>query len=94
MYRPDHSSPDFAPILDPKGFKGLPKAYVAAAGLDPLRDDGIIFAKALQDEGGVESKLGVYPGLCHGWWVLAPKLPASAQYQAAAIDAVGWLMKN
>lgn len=40
----------------------LAKAYINVAGMDPIRDDGLIYARVLREEWGVETRLDVYPG--------------------------------
>ena len=40
----------------------LAKAYINVAGMDPIRDDGLIYERALREEWGVETRLDVYPG--------------------------------
>ena len=63
-YAAEPSSPLFAPIEAKGGVRGLPKAYIQVCGMDPLRDEGMIWAKLLEDE-GVPVKLDVYEGLPH-----------------------------
>lgn len=57
-------SPYAMPLLA-EDFSGLPKAFIAVAQFDPLRDDGLLYAERLQ-AAGVASV--VYPGkgLVHG----------------------------
>lgn len=71
MYRtdtvkPDPTSPLFSPVLF-KSHKGLPKAFFEVAGGDPLRDDGLIYAKILQAS-GVETRMKIFPGLPHTFY--------------------------
>ncbi|MDT7776721.1 MAG: acetyl esterase [Pseudonocardiales bacterium] len=62
---------DPAQALDPRvspllaeDLSGLPTAYVAVAGFDPLRDEGIAYAQRLRDA-GVQTVLRVHTGLIH-----------------------------
>lgn len=57
-------SPYAMPLLA-KDFGGLPKALIAVAQFDPLRDDGMLYAERLQGAGG---QAVLYPGkgLVHG----------------------------
>ena len=45
---------------------GLPPAFIAAGGLDPLLDDSRALA-ALMSEAGVANELVIYPGVLHGF---------------------------
>ncbi|RPB16701.1 hypothetical protein P167DRAFT_532246 [Morchella conica CCBAS932] len=64
--KPDPTSPLFSPVLF-KSHKGLPKAFFEVAGGDPLRDDGLIYAKILQAS-GVETRMKIFPGLPHTFY--------------------------
>ena len=68
MYCPDtslHLSPGVSP-LRADSHAGLPPTYVAVAQYDPLRDEGIAYAEALQ-AAGVPVVLDRGPGLIHGY---------------------------
>lgn len=65
--------PDDAAALDPRAspvlaedLTGLPPAYVATAGFDPLRDEGEEYARRL-GEAGVPVALRRHHGLVHGF---------------------------
>jgi acetyl esterase len=68
-----HYLPDGCEADDPRAsmmraadLSGLPLAYVATAGFDPLRDEGEIYAERMR-EAGVTVVLRRHPGLIHGF---------------------------
>ena len=61
----DRSDPDVAPLLaDDLG--GVPPAWIAVAGQDPLRDDGLALAARLRDA-GVPAETRVFDDMVHGF---------------------------
>ena len=67
-YKPVEGDWRNTPLDYPGGLKqlDLPKTVVMVAGLDPLRDDGILYERVLREELGVKTKLYMYEGVPHG----------------------------
>ena len=63
---PDESSTLFSPLLH-ENLKGLPPAFFQVCGLDPLRDEALIYESVLK-ENGVDTRLDVYDGFGHMFW--------------------------
>ncbi|KAJ5329505.1 Alpha/Beta hydrolase protein [Penicillium brevicompactum] len=91
MYKQDFLSEDFTPFASTAPFSAIPRTYVQVAGLDVLRDDGIVYAKTLKDS-GVDVRLEVYPGVPHGHFNLWPRLKQSIKSQEDTIWHAGWLL--
>ncbi|XP_071798441.1 neutral cholesterol ester hydrolase 1-like [Asterias amurensis] len=62
--RPVLMNPDFAPLMR-EDLQGLPEAYILTAQFDVIRDDGIIYAKRLE-EAGVKVTWKNYKNGFHG----------------------------
>jgi acetyl esterase len=77
-----HASPLLAPDLS-----GLPPAYVATAGFDPLRDEGEAYARRLE-EAGVPVTLQRFDSLIHGFANLTAVSPACRDAVDQAIAAL------
>lgn len=92
LYAPDEDSPAWSPFNSPGSFcsSKLPRAFIQVAGLDPLRDDALIYAKVLQEH-GVETQLEVYPGVSHGF-IAFPALKQSRKFNAHLLNGVGWML--
>jgi acetyl esterase/lipase len=61
----DPSDPEVSPLRCPD-LAGAPPAFVAVAGHDPLRDDGLRYAEALR-AAGVPVEVRVYDDMVHGF---------------------------
>jgi acetyl esterase/lipase len=94
LYKPDVKSPLFVPFNHPKGHKGLPPVYFQICGLDPLRDDGLLYEKALREEAGVKTRLDLYPGLPHAFWAVFPHLSSSPAVAVDTLQGVSWLLQE
>ncbi|KAL6305735.1 Alpha/Beta hydrolase protein [Sparassis latifolia] len=70
---------------------GLPPLYVQIAGWDPLRDEGLLYAKLLR-EVGVKTKVDVYPGVPHGFHFDYPQLQLSAKWERDVDAGIRWLL--
>lgn len=63
---------DCSPLLATE-FKEFPPTYISVAGADPLRDQGVEYAKKLHDA-GVTVKFDVMPGYPHGSVILGHQI--------------------
>jgi acetyl esterase len=82
----DRDDPRVA-LLNASDLSGLPPAYIATAGFDPLRDEGEAFAERLR-EAGVQVALRRHPGLIHTFLNLTAICPTT---RAAMLEAAGAL---
>ena len=78
----DRSDPRLSPGL--ADLAGLPPAHVVVAGFDPLRDQGVAFARRLGDG----ATLAVAEGLTHGFADVAGVVPAAREALDAAVAAL------
>lgn len=62
MEPPNH----YAAPLQTESTAGLPPAYILVAALDPLHDDGLLYAQRLSDA-GVKATFRSAPGMVHGF---------------------------
>jgi acetyl esterase len=82
----DREDPRVA-LLNATDLSGLPPAYIAVAGFDPLRDEGEAYAQRLR-EAGVRVALRRHPGLVHTFANLTAVCPSARQ---AMLEAAGAL---
>ena len=84
----DWSNPLAFPILDNLTGR-LPPMYIAAMGLDPLRDDSILLADKLE-LAGQEHYLSIWPGVAHGALSLISVTPEIQKY----VDAMSTYLRG
>jgi acetyl esterase len=70
---PDDGKNPYASPLQAASLSGLPPAMVVTAEFDPLRDEGLAYARRLQ-EAGVKVKTSHYDGMIHGIFWMAGAL--------------------
>jgi len=90
-YAPASGRQPFNVLVSPllaKSHVGLPPAYFQIAGMDPLRDEGILYEKVLR-ESGVKTKIHIYSGVPHGFMNLPIK--ARAKHREDLGQAIEWL---
>jgi acetyl esterase len=90
----DHYIPDGIDDGDPRAsmmraedVSGLPPAYVATSGFDPLRDEGEIYAERMR-EAGVQVVLQRHPSQIHGFANLTAICPSA---RTAMLEVAGAL---
>ncbi|KAH8803465.1 Alpha/Beta hydrolase protein [Xylogone sp. PMI_703] len=92
-YKPDDNDSVYYTVFNhPKGHKGLPPAFFQVDGLDPLRDEAIIYERVLREECGIKTQMKVYPGLPHAHWSFFPFLKSSNKFRIEQIEGMGWLL--
>ena len=92
-YEPDEDDGVwYAPFNHPKGHKDLPAALFQIDGMDPVRDEGIIYERVLREEDGVKTKMYLYPGLPHDHCRFFPFLKGSEKFRREQVEGMGWLL--
>ncbi|KAJ7624739.1 Alpha/Beta hydrolase protein [Roridomyces roridus] len=84
------SSPDVSPLLHPV-HAGLPPAVFQICGIDPLRDEGLLYGKILKRE-GVKTRVHTYPGVLHGFNYLLPDIAAAKRWEREYRDGLKWIL--
>lgn len=87
----DGASPLRYPTLSREPLAGLPPTFFQVCGMDPLRDDGLIYEEMLQDA-GVQTRINLYSGCPHGHWNVFEGLEVSKQAYADVMTGIGWLL--
>ncbi|CAH0024384.1 unnamed protein product [Clonostachys rhizophaga] len=73
--------------------RGLPPTVLGIAGLDPLRDEGLLYAKKLA-EAGVATDIHVFKGLPHGFRRYGEQLSESARWDKVMENGIRWAISN
>lgn len=87
----DKSDPWLSPLYA-RSFEGLPPAYLMAAELDPLHDEGLLYAEKLQ-KAGIACQTDDCPNLVHDFIYFAGVLPRAAQALKRAAEALKAALK-
>ncbi|KAL2818608.1 Alpha/Beta hydrolase protein [Aspergillus granulosus] len=73
--------------------RGLPPATFGIAGRDPLRDEGLLFAKKLS-ENGVPTKTNVFKGVPHGFRRYGAALSVSKKWDEVVVEGIKWALDD
>ena len=85
--------PEISPLLAPSSVfdvNSWPPTTFHIAGMDCLRDEGLLFETKLK-ELGIKTRLHVYQGYPHAFNML-PQLKASKQWREAMEEDIAWLL--
>lgn len=90
----DTKSAMYSPVNHMMGLRGMPPTYVQVGGKDVFRDDGIVYAKMLQDD-RVPTKIDEYPELGHQAWTIWTDHygPYKKELENNTFAAMRWLLK-
>lgn len=90
--KPDPFSPLFSPLLH-ENLGRLPTAFFQLCGLDPLKDEGVLYEKLLRKDHGTMTKLEIYDGFGHVFWTNWPLMNRSMEFVNDTLAGVQWLLK-
>ncbi|KAF2438510.1 alpha/beta-hydrolase [Karstenula rhodostoma CBS 690.94] len=91
IYKPEEKSPLWDPFNHPDGHKGVARAYFQVGGLDPLRDEAVLYDRKLR-EAGVLTRFDLYAGYGHMFWTNYPEMKRSKEFVEDTLRGVRWLL--
>lgn len=93
IYQPETKSPLWDPYNHPDGHKGVAKAFFQVGGLDPLRDEAVLYDRKLR-EAGVLTRVELYGGYGHMFWTNYPELEESTRFVQDTLKGMRWLLEQ
>ncbi|KXT06747.1 hypothetical protein AC579_3981 [Pseudocercospora musae] len=79
------------PILSKAPRSQQPPAYIQIDGMDPLRDEALIWNELLK-EAGAKTRVELHPGCPHAHLGSMPGIEATTTATGDAMIGVGWLL--
>ncbi|CAK7564048.1 MAG: hypothetical protein SEPTF4163_001931 [Sporothrix epigloea] len=81
--------------VTPEMARGLPPSVFGICGLDPLRDEGLLYAKLLTEKAGVPTDVHLFRGVPHGFREFDPdKLSVSRDWDATMVNGIVWALSK
>ncbi|KAI1334651.1 Alpha/Beta hydrolase protein [Xylariaceae sp. FL0016] len=77
----------------PEQVRGLPPTVFGITGLDPLRDEGLLYARMLT-EAGVPTDVNMFSGLPHGFRRAGDKIQDSERWDRVMERGVLWVLDS
>jgi acetyl esterase/lipase len=62
--------------------------------MDRARDEAILYERIVREEGGVKTRVDIYPGLPHGFWAYYPDAGFTKKHRADSVDGLHWLLSS
>ena len=93
-YAPDDYSALSVPFNWPTGHGDLPPHFFQVCGGDINRDENLIYESVLREENGVMTRLNLYPGQPHVFWLVFRQLAATESFWEELVSGIGWLLKS
>ncbi|KAK5996776.1 AB hydrolase superfamily protein B1A11.02 [Cladobotryum mycophilum] len=67
------------------------RAYFQIAGLDPIRDEAVLFSRLLREHSGAKTLVHMYDGLPHGFWRFQ-QLPTAQKWADDLFEGTDFLL--
>lgn len=93
MYALDAESPLWDPFNHPDSHKGAAKALFQVGGLDPLREEAVLYDRVLREAGAL-TRFEMYDGYGHMFWTNYPEMDESERFVADTLRGVKWLLEK
>lgn len=87
----DEDSAWRSPVNGEQGLKRLPKHFIQVAGMDCLRDDGLLYDELLR-EAGVQTRCEFYPGCPHAHATFLPGTDVAEKALVDVMEGFGWML--
>ena len=68
IYKAPASDPRISFLMNVDHSRLPQRAYFQICGLDPIRDEALLFARLLREHSSASTKIDIYDGLPHGFW--------------------------
>jgi acetyl esterase/lipase len=93
IYAPDQKSALWDPFNHPDGHQRAAKAFFQVCGLDPLRDEAVLYDRRLR-EAGVLTRFELYRGVGHMFWTNYPEMRGSGEFVEDTLRGFRWLLEE